>query len=573
MFTTRPEIQGSFGVIASTHWLASAAGWAILETGGNAFDAGVAAGLCLQVVEPHRAGPGGEVPIIFFSAESESVGVINGQGPAPADASIDRFRALDIDFVPGVGLLSACVPGSFDAWMRLLGEHGTVSLRRALQFATEYAEVGYPVLPAIARDIRGAEELFRREWPSSAEVWLANGVPAPRSRFQNQALATTFTRIVEEAERATNDRDEQIQAARDAFYRGFVAEAIHDFISTFGDPAGAEETNRGFLTGQDLAGYEARTEEPSSREYRGRTVFKTGPSTQGPVFLQQLALLEGFDLRSMGHNSPDFIHTVVECAKLAFADREAWYGDPAFVDVPMAELLSSEYATERRTLVGPEAAATSVPGSVAGREPHLPSPLPLPGRGTTSVNVADRHGNLVSACPSGGLLQFSPAIPGLGFSLSERAQAFYLDEGHPNSLVGGKRPRTTLSPSLAAKEGRPCMAFATPGGDRQDQWSLQFFLAHVDFDLNLQEAIDAPLFHSTHWPRSFHPHDAYPKRLLIEASVPADVRAELRRRGHDVVIVDEWSLSWVSAVTRDADTGIVRGAASPREMQAYAIGR
>jgi len=573
LFTTRPEIQGSFGVIASTHWLASAAGWAILESGGNAFDAAVTAGLCLQVVEPHRAGPGGEVPIIFYSAASDSVGVINGQGPAPADASIDRFRALNIEFVPGVGLLSACVPGSFDAWMRLLGEHGTVSLRSALQYAIEYAEVGYPILPAIARDIGSAEDLFRREWPSSAELWLANGVPAPRSRFQNHALAATFHRIVEEAENTTNDRDEQIQAARHAFYRGFVADAIHNFVSTFGDPDGAEPTNRGFLTGHDLAAYEAGDEQPTSREYRGHTVYKTGPSTQGPVFLQQLALLEGFDLRSLGHNSSDYIHTIVECAKLAFADREAWYGDPEFVDVPMDGLLSSAYAAERRALVGPEAATTSAPGSVDRRQPHLPPALPLPGRGTTAVNVVDRHGNLVSACPSGGLLQFSPAIPGLGFSISERAQAFYLDEDHPNSLVGGKRPRTTLSPSLAAKGDQPCMAFATPGGDRQDQWSLAFFLAHVDFDMNLQEAIDAPLFHSTHWPRSFHPHDAYPKRLLIEASIPAAVREELRRRGHDVVIVDEWSLGWVSAVARDTDTGIVRGAASPREMQAYAIGR
>ena len=572
MFTTRPELQGSFGVVASTHWLATAAGWAILESGGNAFDAAVSAGLCLQVLEPHRAGPGGEVPILFYSAGADTVGVMNGQGPAPANASIDAFRALDLEFVPGVGLLSACVPGSFDAWMRVLGEHGTITVGRALQFAIEYAEVGYPVLPAIARDIRGAEEVFRQEWPSSAEVWLRDGLPATGSRFQNPALAATYRRIVDEAESRSSDRDEQIQGARDVFYRGFVAEAIHDFVTSFGDPDDPETTNRGFLTGDDLAEYRARAELPTSRGYRGHTVYKTGPSTQGPVFLQQLALLEGFDLASMGHNSAEYIHTIVECAKLAFADREAWYGDPDFVDVPMDELLSAEYAAERRPLVGPEASAAPVPGSVAGRDPYVPAAL-IPGRGTTAVNVVDKDGNLVSACPSGGLLQFSPAIPGLGFSLSERAQAFYLDEAHPNSLVGGKRPRTTLSPSLAARDGRPCMAFSTPGGDRQDQWSLAFFLAHVEYDMNLQEAIDAPLFHSTHWPRSFHPHDAYPKRLLVEASIPADVRKELRRRGHDVVIVDEWSLAWLTAVSREPDTGIVRGAASPREMQAYAIAR
>src|SRR5680860_1357166 len=543
MITTRPELRGTYGMVASTHWLASGAGMSVLERGGNAFDAAVATGFVLQVVEPHLNGPGGEVPVLVYPADRGEVQVVNGQGPAPAAASIGHFDDLGLDLVPGTGLLPACVPGAFDAWMRLLGEYGTMRVGEVMSYAIGYAEHGYPVVPRISDTIHGVEQLFREEWHESAKVYLGDGVPAPGSTFRNPDLARTYQRIVDEAEAATGDRDGQLSAARTAFYRGFVAEAIEEYLSKAEVLDSSGRRHAGLLTGEDLAGYQAVIEEPTRLDYHGYTVCKTGPWGQGPVFLQQLALLKGFDLGSMGHNSPDFVHTVVECAKLAFADREAWYGDPAFVDVPLAGLLAEGYADERRTLVGESASHVLRAGAVDGRDPRLPSmrfaddAMPAavgageptvarldgseknrwrdvqqsdgPAEGDTChIDIVDRHGNMVSATPSGGWLQSSPVVPGLGFGLGTRGQMFWLEEGLANSLAGGKRPRTPLTPSLALRDGEPSLAFGTPGGDGQDQWSLVFFLAHVHFGLNLQAAIDAPMFHTTHFPSSFYPRTA-----------------------------------------------------------------
>jgi gamma-glutamyltranspeptidase / glutathione hydrolase len=592
MFTTRPELAGTHGMVASTHWLASAAGMAVLESGGNAFDAAVAAGLTLQVVEPHLNGPGGEVPILAHSADRDETLVINGQGPAPAAASIARFEELRLDLVPGTGLLPACVPGAFDAWMLLLGEFGTLRLADVMGYAIGYAERGYPLVPRISETIQNVEGLFRDEWPSSARVYLrGTDVPRAGTLFANPDLAWAYRRIVDEAETKTTDRDEQIQAARDAFYRGFVAEGIDGWVTTAQVMDTSGRRHRGLLTGDDLAGYRAELEEPVTLDYHGYTVCKAGPWSQGPVFLQQLALLAGFDIASMGHNSPDFVHTVVECAKLAFADREAWYGDPDFVDVPLAELLDPAYADDRRTLVGDEASLELRPGVVGGRDPRLPPFSYAPAAGsagageptvsrsgetygdTTHVAVVDRHGNMVAATPSGGWLQSSPVVPGLGFCLTTRAQMFWLYEGLPNSLVGRKRPRTTLTPTLALRDGEPYMAFGTPGGDQQDQWSLTFFLAHIHFDLNLQEAIDAPMFHTNHFPSSFYPRAAAPGEVMAEARLDPAVVAALRARGHDVTVVDGWSLGRLSAVSRNPENGALRAAANPRGMQGYAVGR
>ena len=591
-FTTRPELAGTYGMVASTHWLASAAGMAVLESGGNAFDAAVAAGLTLQVVEPHLNGPGGEAPILAHRADRGETLVVNGQGPAPAAASIARFEDLGLDLVPGTGLLPACVPGAFDAWMLLLGEFGTLRLADVMRYAIGYAKHGYPLVPRISETIHGVEGLFRDEWPSSARVYLRGaGVPQPGTLFANPDLARTYRRIVDEAEASTTDRDGQIQAARDAFYRGFVAEAIDGWVATTQVMDTSGRHHRGLLTGDDLAGYRAELEEPVTLDYHGYTVCKAGPWSQGPVFLQQLALLAGFDIASMGHNSPDVVHTVVECAKLAFADREAWYGDPDFADVPLAELLDPAYAENRRTLVGGEASRELRPGSAGGREPRLPPFPAAPADGsagageptvsrsgetygdTTHVDVVDRHGNMVAATPSGGWLQSSPVVPVLGFCLTTRAQMFWLHEGLPNSLAGRKRPRTTLSPSFALREGEPYMAFGTPGGDQQDQWSLTFFLSHVHFDLNLQEAIDAPMFHTNHFPCSFYPRAAAPGEVMAEARLAPAVVEALRARGHDVTLVDGWSLGRLSAVSRNPENGLLRAAANPRGMQGYAVGR
>jgi gamma-glutamyltranspeptidase / glutathione hydrolase len=549
-------------MVASTHWLASAAGMAVLERGGNAFDAAVAAGFTLQVVEPHLNGPGGDLPAIFYDAKAGEVVVLCGQGAAPQAATIDAFRERGIDLIPGTGLLPAVVPGAFGGWLLMLERFGTWRLADVLEFAIGFAKNGFPVIPSISRIIGSVEEVFRTQWPSSAEVFLP--VPEPGKLFRSPGVAATYKRIVDEA--GDGSREQQIARARDAWYRGFVAEAVDDFV----------REHDGFLAAEDMSAWEATLEPPVSLEYRSHTVFKTGPWGQGPVFLQQLALLEGFDLAAA--TEEEFVHTVVECAKLAFADREAWYGDPDFVDVPLDELLSRSYADERRALVGGTASAELRPG---GDNPRLPSPVvgalaagagePTRAGDTCHVDVADRWGNLVSATPSGGWLWSSPVVPKLGFPLGTRAQMFWLEEGLPNSLEPGKRPRTTLSPSLAFRGGDPYVAFGTPGGDQQDQWTLNFFLRHVDGGLNLQEAIDAPSFDTNHFPSSFYPRDSKPRQVELEARFGDEVVRDLRERGHDVVVTGDWSLGRVSAVARE--DGLLKAAANPRGMQGYAVGR
>jgi gamma-glutamyltranspeptidase / glutathione hydrolase len=573
-------------MVSSTHWLASASGMAVLEQGGNAFDAAVTAGFVLQVVEPHLNGPGGEVPILAAPAGQGRVLVVNGQGPAPAAASIQRFRDLGLDLVPGTGLLPACVPGAFGAWMLLLRDHGTLRPRDVLEPAIGYAEAGFPAVDRIGGAIGATERLFLQEWPSSAEVWLADGVPAPGERLRNPALAATWRRLLVEAEAASTDRDGQIEAALAAFYEGFVAEAIAAFLATAEVADVTGDRHRGLLDGGDLHGWRATVEEPVSVEHRGWTVCKTGPWGQGPVLLQQLRLLDGFDLAGMGLGSEAYVHTVAECGKLAFADREAWYGDPAAFEVPLDGLLDPAYARERRALVGPEASLELRPGSPAGLRPRLPSAGPplapgevLAGSGeptfgdTCHLDVVDRHGNLVAATPSGGWLQSSPVVPGLGFCLGTRAQMFWLEEGLASSLRPRTRPRTTLSPSLALRDGEPCLAFGTPGGDAQDQWSLQFFLAHAHFGLDLQEAVDAPTFQSDHFPSSFWPRRAAPGRLVVEAGHDPAVIEGLRDRGHLVEVADAWSLGRTCAAGRDPATGFLVAAANPRGRQGYAAGR
>jgi len=548
-------------MVASTHWLASAAGMAVLERGGNAFDAAVAAGFTLQVVEPHLNGPGGDLPVVFWSAQRGEPLVLCAQGTAPAAATIERFQELGHVLVPGVGPVAACVPGAFDGWMLLLSDFGTLGPDEVLEYAIGYAEEGYPVVPGMAATIELTSELLRG-WPASADLYLP--APRPGTLFRNPALAATYRSIL--AETGAGDRETRIERARAAFYRGFVADEIDRFSAREG----------GLLAGGDLASWEAAFEPPATFDYGGLTVCKTGAWGQGPVLLQQLALLAGFDLEAIGLGSADYLHTVIECAKLAFADREAFYGDPDFVDVPLERLLSASYNAERRLLVGADASADLRPGG--GRLPTLFEAVATAGTGeptrgdTVHLDVADRFGNLVSATPSGGWLQSSPVIPRLGWPLGTRAQMFWLEPGLPSSLAPGKRPRTTLSPSLALRGAEPYLAFGTPGGDQQDQWSLHAFLAHVHFGLDLQAAIDAPGFHTDHFPSSFFPRRAAPRSLSLEARFPEHVVEDLRERGHDVQVTDAWSLGRVSAVGREPD-GSLKAAANARGMQGYAVGR
>jgi gamma-glutamyltranspeptidase / glutathione hydrolase len=594
LFTTRPELAGTFGMVASTHWLASQAGMAVLEKGGNAFDAAVAAGFVLQVVEPHLNGPAGEVPIIGWDARADRPFVVCGQGTAPELATIDAFRDLGLDLVPGTGPLAACVPGAFGAWMLLLRDRGTLKPADVLEYAIGYAEGGFPMLSRIRATVATVADLFRDHWTTSAELWLPDGAPPPEgTMFRNPELAATYRRVLDEAAAAGPDRDAQIEAARAAFYEGFVAETLGEFVEKTAvmDVSGTPHT--GLLRAGDLASWRASVEEPVAYDYHGYTVLKAGPWTQGPVFLQQLALLADVDLAAYGPNSPELVHVVTESAKLAFADREAYYGDPAFVDVPLDELLSAAYNDERRRLVGETADVGALrPGSPGGRTPRLAEVTGRPVGGeeagavgeptvrasgetrgdTCHVDVVDRWGNMISATPSGGWLQSSPVVPGLGFPLGTRAQMFWLEEGLPGSLAPGKRPRTALTPSFALRRGAPYLAFGTPGGDQQDQWSLLLFLRHVHHGLNLQEAVDAPAWHTEHFPSSFYPRRAEPGKLAVEERLGETAVEALRKRGHRVSVTDGWSLGRLSAVSRD-DAGTLRAGANPRGMQGYAVGR
>ena len=592
-FTTRPEILGRHGVVASTHWIASAVGMKMLEAGGNAFDAAVATGLTLQVLEPHLNGPGGDLPALLYPAATGRVEVLCAQGPAPAGATIDHYRGEGLRVIPGDGLLATVIPGAFDGWMVMLRDHGRLSLREVMEPAIHYAAQGHPVLPRVAATIAGLAEFFRSEWPSSHATWLPGGqAPAPWSNLRNPVLADTWSRILAEAE-GKRGREAQIDAARDAFYRGFVAEGIAAFLDGAEVMDASGRRHRGVLTADDLAGYGATREAPVTLDYHGWQVAKCGAWSQGPVLLQALALLRGFDLAAMDPNGADFIHHVVEAKKLAFADREIYYGDPSRAEVPLATLLSEAYATDRRALIGAAASLDLRPGTLPGFAAQRDRTLAMldalsatdqpvyeptmahlsEKRGdTVHIDVIDAEGNMVSTTPSGGWLQSSPTIPGLGFCLNSRAQMFWLEEGLPTSLAPGRRPRTTLSPSMALHEGGARMAFGTPGGDQQDQWQLAVFLRHVHHGLNLQEAIDAPLFHSTHFPSSFYPRSREPGGLVAERSFGADVLDDLRARGHRVTEAEPWTVGRMTATRREAD-GLLRAAATPRLLQAYAIGR
>lgn len=597
MFTTRPEILGTFGVVTSTHWLGSAAGMAMLERGGNAFDACVATGFVLQVVEPHLVGPSGEVPAVFYSARTRRIEVLCGQGTAPAGATIEHYRREGITLIPGNGLLATVVPGAFDAWMLLLRDHGTMRLREVLEPAIYYAEKGHPLLPRVSDTIRGLKEFFETEWPTSAAVYLPGGnVPAGKKLFRNPALAETWKRILKEAEAKGGNREAEIEAARAAFYKGFVAEAIDRFSRSNEVMDQSGTRHRGVITGNDLAGWSASYDAPQTYDYHNYRVNKIRPWGQGPVFLQSLALLKEFDIARMGPTSGLFIHTVMEAMKLAFADREAYYGDPDFVKVPIETLLSDAYSAERRKLIGDRASMELRPGhvpgyeqqvertlaalrelsttdrKVTGGEPTMASMRSARRGDTVHIDVIDRHGNMIAAMPSGGWLQSSPVIPELGFMLNSRAQMFWLEENLPASLQPGKRPRTTLTPTLAEKDGEPYMVFGSPGGDQQEQWQLLLFLRHVHHGLNLQEAIDLPMAHTAHFPSSFHPREQKPGHLAAEESFGEGVLADLRARGHEVEKTPEWTIGRLVAASRDSD-GMLHGAATPRLMQAYAIGR
>jgi gamma-glutamyltranspeptidase / glutathione hydrolase len=581
-FTTRPTLRGSFGMAASTHWLASQSAMAVLERGGNAFDAAVAAGFVLQIVEPHLNGPGGDL-VGLIAPAGQPPRVLAGLAAAPRGASVDSYRALGLDLVPGSGFLAATAPGAFDAWLLLLRDFGTWEADAVVDFALHYAEHGYPVIPAITRTIGTVESLFREHWPTSADAWL--GVEAGGIHTR-PVWAATLRRLLARGEGDT--REQRIDAIRTEWRTGFVATAIDEFARTpLRDSSGADHA--GVITAGDVADYSATWEKPLELDFRGNTILKAGAWTQGPSLLQSLAVLDGFDDERLDPSTELGAHSILEVLKLSMADRDAWYGDDG--STPLGILLSPEYAAGRRELVTDIASPDLRPGSPGGRLPHIPSTGVAASAGdgpagageptvardgvtrgdTCHLDIVDRFGNVLSITPSGGWLQSSPEIPALGFCLGSRLQMTWLEEDLPSSLRPGQRPRTTLSPTLVLRADGSTLALGTPGGDQQDQWQLTFLLRYLVGKYELQQAIDAPNLHSTAANESFWPRQRIPAGAVVEDRVGAAVLEALRARGHAVVASGPWTLGRLSAVSLNVDG--MRAAANPRGMQGYAVGR
>jgi gamma-glutamyltranspeptidase/glutathione hydrolase len=590
-FTTRPDLRGTFGMSASTHWLATGTAQSVLERGGNAFDAAVAAGFVLQLVEPHLNGPGGDLTAVFATAEEPGTPVVlMGQGPAPEGATIAHLAAEGLDLVPGSGALAAAVPGAVDAWLLLLETHGTWELRDVLAYAVDLARDGHALSPAVARSIASMAPFFLEHWPTSAAHWLhADGTsPAPGEVVTNPAWAGVLEELVAAGDAAT-DRAGRVRAARTAWATGRVAQEVDRSVREPHRHSSGRD-HAGVIRASDLAAFRASFEPAATAEFRGTVVAKTGPWGQGPALLAALTILEPLDDALLDPSTAEGAHTIAETLKLVLADREAWFGDDA--RVPLATLLSPAYAAERRALIGERASHELRPGTAGGTpslprlrtaaefsagvagvgEPTIEATGDLRGD-TCHLDVVDRWGNIVAATPSGGWLQSSPTIPGLGFCLGTRLQMTWLQEGTASTLTPGRRPRTTLTPTLLLRDGHAVGALGSPGGDQQDQWQLLYLLRTLVGGWSPQEAIDAPAFHTTSFPGSFWPRTWEPGGLVVEDRMGDDVIRALQARGHVVERAGDWALGRLSTVGRDPATGVVHAAANARAMQGYAAGR
>jgi gamma-glutamyltranspeptidase/glutathione hydrolase len=587
-FRTRPELQGTFGMAASTHWLAMAVATAVLERDGNAFDAAVAAAFTLHVVEPHLNGPGGDLVALFATADDPRPRVIAGQGPAPAAATIAHYRAAGLTEMPGAGVLAAPVPGAVPAWLALLEEHGTWELADVLAFAIGYARDGQPVLAATVATIARVRDLFEQHWPDSAAQWLpGDRLPEPGDLVRNEPWARTLERLIAAGADA-GSRETRIRAARDAWSSGFVAQEIERAIATPTRHSSGVDAS-GILTAADLAAFQPGTEDAVILRFRDVEIAKAGTWSSGPTLLLALAILDTFPDERLDPSTEIGVHTIAEALKLALADRDAYFGDPAAVPIPA--FLDPEYARSRAALIGDTASAEFRPGRPGAAEPwwpplHGPTGATLVGTGeptidrsgatrgdTCHLDVVDRHGNIVSATPSGGWLQSSPYLPELGFCLGSRLQAAWLDPASPSALAPGRRPRTTLAPTIVLRDGRPVEALGTPGGDQQDQWQLPYLLRRIVGGYDPQAAIDAPTFHTTSHVSSFEPRVFEPAGLVVEDRLGDDVIRGLEARGHVVTRAGAWTLGRLSAVGIDAGRGILYAAANPRGAQGYAGGR
>jgi gamma-glutamyltranspeptidase/glutathione hydrolase len=565
-FAHRPTIAATRHAIAAGHYLAATAGFDILQAGGNAIDAGCAAGIALGVLQSDLVDVAGVAPIMIYLAEKQEVVTIAGLGTWPKTLDPQLFQREHGGKIPK-GVLRTVVPAAPDAWITALRRYGTMSFGDVAAAAIRLARDGFPMYPLMAASLK-RHEADHRAWPSTAAIFLPNGrVPETGEVFRQTDLGASLQYMAdEERAAASRGREAGLEAARDAFYRGDIARKIVAFMKQEG----------GLLSAEDLAEYRSPVGPPERRRFGDLEVFTCGAWCQGPVLLQTLALLEGTDLAGLGQNSPDYIHHLTEALKLAFADREAYYADPAVVDVPLATLISSEYAAERRKLIRPDRAAPEMPppGDL-GREgarfrTSLGDPNPEPD--TSYVCVADRHGNLFSATPSDGSYG-SPVVPGTGLIPSNRGSQSRPDPRHPAGIAPGKRPRLTPNPALAIRGRDQFLPFGTPGGDVQTQAMLQVLLNLFVFGNDVQSAIEAPRFATYSFPSSFAPFDYYPGRLAVEGRISEPVIAELARRGHEIQRWPDWiwTAGAVCAILADRRRGVLEAGADPRRA-AYALG-
>lgn len=566
----RPSVQGATHMVSAGHYLAAAAGYRILEAGGNAVDAGVASGIALDVTLPHMAGFGGVAPIILHMAGSGETVTISGLGRWPKGVSLEMFRDRYGE-IPR-GMPRSVVPAACDAWLTAIERYGTMTFEQVVEPSLELAERGFPISHRLANAIEGARERLAG-WPESASVYMPNWRPlALGEKLVQIGLAGLFRRMIEAERGASGGREEGIRAARDLFYRGEAADRMAEFCQREG----------GYLTADDLSDFAVKIEPPEKGSYHGYDVLTCGSWCQGPALIQVLNLVEGADLGGMGHNSADYAHTLIEAVKLAFADREAYYGDPEFVEAPMRELLSKEYAAERSRMIDPVEASAGMPpagdplgaGVMGAVAAETAARQDVSWEADTSYTcVVDRWGNAFSATPSDPQLG-TPLVPGLGIAISDRGSQSWLDEGHPSSLAPWKRPRLTPNPALAFEDGKLFSAFGTPGGDAQVQTMAQVFLDIVEFGMDPQQAIEAPRFISLSYPNSFWPHTYLPGRLGVEGRLSEEVIGELARRGHDVDRWPDWTAQTggACAIVVDSVRGTLLGGADPRR-ESYAIGR